>query len=591
MFGSREVWGIAFGSADLRAVRMTRSGDQASVSEMEIIPFAAGGEEADRDQQAREALQSLVAKHKIRGTVAISLPGNAVFSKFITLPPVEKKRVPEIVRYESRQQIPFPIDEVVWDYQLVKSELVPGEDIEVALFAVRREIVQGILANCLSAGLRPRVVQAAPLALCNFLEHDQPAGEPLAVLDVEREGTELLIIDGERTWPRSLGVGSQDLTKALQQKFQIPPEKAEELKQQAVKSKQADRLFGVMKPVLQNLAGQVQRTLGYYKSQHAEVRFGKVLLVGEFFEIPGIEGFFKEALRYEFARLGPPQRVQAEDLPGFAARAPALGVPLGLGLQALGLGRVGINLVPPESVQRERQAAKRPWVAAAVALTGVAAGLAGARASRDAQALSDVQVEADREINAVRQEIADLKKAKEASEEPRRKLEQMPALLRDPETMLPAEAFRDILMRAVGAVSNDIWVDILRIEPVKITSIPSRQDADRPAWLKEMKEKEAEKRSALKVTFSGRKVSKGEGRQEEQAFVQENFLSKIQAMSLQDPGTKAGTPFCERFDRDWFTSFRQETLEGEEFTTFTVEWIVNPAFYEILAASAPPPAS
>ena len=283
MFGSGDVWGIAFGSADLKAVKMSRTGDGIQVLEAEVIPYATpGGEETDRDTQVQQALQALVARHKIRReAVAIAVPGNAVFSKFITLPPVEKKRVPEIVKYESRQQIPFPIEEVVWDYQLVKPEPVPGEDIEVALFAMRREIIQGHLATCMAAGLRPKVVQAAPLAFCNFLRHENASEGALVVLDVDQDSTEVIILDGERCWPRSLGVGSQDLTAALQQKFQITPQKAEELKVQAVKSKQADRLFGVMKPVLQNLAGQVQRTLGFYKSQHADVRFEKVCLVGD----------------------------------------------------------------------------------------------------------------------------------------------------------------------------------------------------------------------------------------------------------------------------------------------------------------------
>ena len=105
MFGSADVWGIAFGNADLRAVKMSRSGEEIQVQEAEILPYAQAGEagEEDRDVQIRQTLQALVARHKIsRETVAISVPGNAVFSKFITLPPVEKKRVPEIVKYESR---------------------------------------------------------------------------------------------------------------------------------------------------------------------------------------------------------------------------------------------------------------------------------------------------------------------------------------------------------------------------------------------------------------------------------------------------------------------------------------------------------
>ncbi len=585
MFGASEVWGIAFGSSDLRAVKMSRSGEQVSLLEIEVIPYASGGAEeggGDRELKARQALQALVAKHKIRReTIAIAVPGNAVFSKFITLPPVEKKRVPEIVKYESRQQIPFPIDEVVWDYQLVKSDLVPGEDIEVALFAIRREIVHTHLATCLSAGLRPQVVQAAPLAFCNFLQFDQPSEEPVAILDVGQESTELLIIDGERYWPRSLSVGNQDLTSALQQKFQISLEKAEELKVQAVKSKQADRLFGVMKPVLQNLSGQVQRTLGFYKSQHTEVRFGRVLLVGEFFDLPGIEGFFKETLRYEIARLSAFRRVVPDeglDKGEFDAKSLSLGVAVGLGLQALGVGRIRTNLVPPETIQLQRRAAKRPWVAAAVLLAGSAVGLGAYRASQDSTVLKETSQGAEQAIKDVNTAISKLKQAREEPPKLLDELNKLPALLRDRDTGMPPDAFWEILKRVTEAVPEKlIWIDSLRIESVRFSEVPfliTQAKERRPPWCKDKGQAQT-----LRVTFEGRKVSSGDvgASKRDFAYVMENFVNQIQA--IQSPG--GSVPFCCRYGPAWF-AFRNETENGVPYYVFTVDFIVNPAFFDAL---------
>lgn len=576
MFGSGEVWGITIGGTSLRAVKMALDGEQASVLEAEIVPYASG-EDLDHEVKVRQALQALAEKHKMaRQTVAISIPGSAVFSKFITLPPVETKRVPEIVKYESRQQIPFPIEEVVWDYQPVKAEPLPGEEIEVALFAVRREIIQAYLASCESVGIVPTLVQTSPLALCNFLQNDQPSEEPLVVLDVGVENTELLIIDGERTWPRNIGVGTQNLTNALMKKFQISREKAEELRAQAAKAKQADRLFGVMKPELQNLSGQVQRTLGFYKSQHPEVRFSKVILAGEFFDIPGVEGFFKEALRYEFSRLAKPSRVEIEDgaRAAFETQAADLAVPTGLGLQALGLARIRVNLVLPELVQARQQAAKRPWVAAAVVMLGAAVGADFFQAMKDLEAANTVTAEVQAKTSEIDGVASKLDAAKKAPQPLEKELAQLPGLLMDRETGLPSRVFSDTLRLALAAVPvNEIWVEELDIHPVQVKDLGLTQEA-LPSALRGGKEKD--KRWVLRVGLRAQKV-KGDSQSQDLETIKKTLVDALRR-----------TPWFVGLHRDWISPNIKDAqdLEGRKFE-FTVEWFVNPEAYP----AAEPPAA
>ena len=581
MFGSEEVWGISIGSLDLRAVKMTQNADQVLVLEAEIIPYLSGeaGEGMDKDLKIRQALQMLVEKHKLKGQkVAIAVPGNAVFSKFITLPPVERKRVPEIVKYESRQQIPFPIEEVIWDYQPVKAEPLPGEEIEVALFAIRREIVQGTLAECLSAGLLPEVVQTAPLAFCNFLQYDQPTEEPVVVLDVARDGTELLIIDGERTWPRSIAVGSQDLTVALQKKFQIPLEKAEELRVQASKAKQADRLFSVMKPVLQNLAGQVQRTLGFYKSQHPEARFNRVVLAGECFQIPGVEAFFKETLRYDFVHLGLPKRLEADDgIPqaDFAARAPELAVPFGLGLQALGMARMRVNLVPPEHVQQRKQQAKRPWVAVSVLLLGSAMGMDYFQAIKERDALTAAQGAVVAKIADITAKGAALDKARTLPQPILGQLEKLPGLLLDRETGLPPRIFSDVLHEVVQVVPvHTIWMDGLALQPMQAKDLGAALTP--PAWCKDKDGKLRKDLWVLKVAFDGQRIFDG-SEEEMNKAVKEQFIDKLQKV-----------PYFSECKTSWITEAKsREEADGSSKWTFTAEWLVDPEAY--LKRLFPPP--
>src|SRR5207237_5739820 len=106
-----------------------------------------------------------------------SVPGQSGLARFIKLPPVESKKIPDIVRYEARQQIPFPLEEVVWDYQQMggSADVEDGFalDCEVGIFALKREQVNKALQPFVDAGVEVDLVQLTPIALYNMLVFDQ----------------------------------------------------------------------------------------------------------------------------------------------------------------------------------------------------------------------------------------------------------------------------------------------------------------------------------------------------------------------------------------------------------------------------------
>ena len=107
--------------------------------------------------------------------MAIAVPGQSGLARFIKLPPVERKKIPDIVKYEARQQIPFALEDVVWDYQ----PLVGSEDegyaieTEVGLFAMKRDQVARHLKPLEEAGIAVDIIQLAPLAIYNFVCFDR----------------------------------------------------------------------------------------------------------------------------------------------------------------------------------------------------------------------------------------------------------------------------------------------------------------------------------------------------------------------------------------------------------------------------------
>jgi len=369
------AWGIDIGDSAVKAVKLRRVGDSVVIQDYRTIPCETRPEEAsssDKEYRVRSALVTLLREVKLKGaTVVVSMPGRDVFPRFIPLPPVEKKRIPEIVRYEAKTQMPFPIEEVIWDYQPISGAVGPGEETEVALFAIKKATVYGFLTNLQLAHLNPDIVEITPLALYNFLMHDRSIEVGTVVIDVGSGNTDLVIIDGDRFWTRSVSISGNDITRALQEKYQISFEEAENLKRKAATSKQADKLFGAMRPILDDLIGEIQRSIGYYKAQTRNVRIEKVILLGNAFKLHGLVDYFRKGLDYEVTLLDSLQRVKigpGADAAKFEPELPNYGVAIGLALQGLGLARVSIDMMPEDIVRARIVKKKVPYGAAAVAL-------------------------------------------------------------------------------------------------------------------------------------------------------------------------------------------------------------------------------
>jgi Tfp pilus assembly PilM family ATPase len=162
------AWGIDVGNRALKAVRLVRDGDNLRLDDVEIIEHAqilsASGD--NRDDLIRASIAELAARKNIKGVqVGIAIPGNSSFARTIKLPPVEKKKIPEIVKFEAVQQIPFPLDDVEWAWQLFEQDDSP--EAEVGIFAIRKDVVNEIVGAYTAQKLNVQLVQTSPLAAYN----------------------------------------------------------------------------------------------------------------------------------------------------------------------------------------------------------------------------------------------------------------------------------------------------------------------------------------------------------------------------------------------------------------------------------------
>src|SRR5579859_6026737 len=172
------VWGIDLGQCALKAVRLQEIDGQLTATAFDYVehPKILSQPDADPDQLTREALEKFLSRNSLRGDlVVISIPGQSGLARFVKLPPVEEKKITDIVRFEAKQQIPFNLEEVVWDYQKLGSGAVTdgfAMETEIGLFAIKRDTVTRYLQHFKDVHVEVHVVQMAPLALCNFVAYD-----------------------------------------------------------------------------------------------------------------------------------------------------------------------------------------------------------------------------------------------------------------------------------------------------------------------------------------------------------------------------------------------------------------------------------
>ncbi|HRU07323.1 MAG TPA: type IV pilus assembly protein PilM, partial [Candidatus Brocadiia bacterium] len=370
------VWGLDLGDSALKAVKMARAGAKLAIQDFQVIRYRElAGENKSRKKEdlVFQALMEFFRKpDRQRTRFVASIPSQSFFSRFIGLPPVQKNRVAEIVRYEARQQIPFDLSEVIWDYQLVRPDFMPGEEIEIGLFAVKKDVVNSFLNQFVMAQDWLESIQIAPLALYNFVRYDGQAEKPTVVIDIGSQSTDLLIVQDTKFWLRNLPIAGNSFNAILEKKFNISADEAENVKVNLAQSKHRRTVFEVLKPALKDLVAEIQRSVGYYKSLAGDVKFDEVLLMGEGFKLYGLHKFLSDQLQYRVRPLTEVRDIayagKADREEEFKTHLPGLAVAIGLGLQGMRAGEVTVDLMPEEFVLRRELKRKRGPAALAVGL-------------------------------------------------------------------------------------------------------------------------------------------------------------------------------------------------------------------------------
>src|SRR5689334_17335096 len=173
MLKSKSFLAVDFGAGSLKLAEFEiNEAGGLRLKQYAIKPLGAeGAQESAREALIQKALQETMAEKGAKArTVNVCAPGFHVFSKFVKLPPVDAGKVTQIIQYEAQQNVPFPLEEVVWDYQILGT--APSGELEVLLVAIKSDVVEGLFRVTEAAGLHLLVVDVSPAALCNSFRYN-----------------------------------------------------------------------------------------------------------------------------------------------------------------------------------------------------------------------------------------------------------------------------------------------------------------------------------------------------------------------------------------------------------------------------------
>jgi len=383
------VWGIDIGQCSVKALRCEIGEDEETIvaDAFDYIeyPKVLSQPEADPIELIREALEQFLSRNDVQGDkIAMSVAGQAGLSRFFKPPPVDAKMISDIVKYEARQQIPFALEDVIWDFQLIGGTEVDGfvMDAEVGIFAMKRDAVFKALQPFLDADVEIDIVQLAPLSIYNVVCYDvlkdvpapediDPDNPPesLVVVAMGTETTDLVITNGNKLWQRNIPLGGNHFTKQLTKELKLTYAKAEHLKRNARQAEDPKTVFQVMRPIFNDLVTEIQRSVGFFQSIDRQAKIGRMVMLGNAVKLPGLRQYLSKNLGQEAIKVESYDRLTGsaviESKP-FKDNVLSFSVCYGLCLQGLEQSSIRTNLLPREFITERLIREKKPWAVASL---------------------------------------------------------------------------------------------------------------------------------------------------------------------------------------------------------------------------------
>jgi len=347
---AKSLVGLDIGSSAVKAVELKPAGKGYKVTAFgaESVPPDSIVDGAIIDGAAvADAIRRLFDGNKIQTKdVAASLSGNAVIVKKITLPIMTEAELSESIYWEAEQYIPFDIQDVNLDYQILDpGDAASGKStMDVLLVAAKKEKIADYTGVIAQAGRSAVVVDVDAFALQNAFEvnYGIEPGQVVVLLNAGASATNINILQGDQSvFTRDISIGGNAYTEALQKELNLPFEQADQLKRgEAVDGVTFDDARPVLRAVSENVMLEIQKTFDFFKATAASDRIDRIVVSGGASRAEGFLEMLTERFEAPVELFDPfkkvsfdAKRFQVQSVEGLA---PTAAVAVGLALRRAG---------------------------------------------------------------------------------------------------------------------------------------------------------------------------------------------------------------------------------------------------------------
>ncbi len=427
---------------------------------------------ADDQQWVRavgDAMRRVSTVLKLRHyRIAILVPGHLSLTKYIKVPHVDEAKRQRIIQFEARQNIPYALEEVVWDYQIVHDD---GIDFEVALCAIKLEIVEALLVQCRDIGFEPHVIEPSCMAQVNafgFCYRD--ARQSTLLINVGARSTNLVFLREDRYFVRNITLAGGAVTQAMAEELGRGLTEAERLKLECIRRgadepelADARRAFdNARQSFAARLSLEITRSIANYRRQSSVEPPTRVLVTGLGSQMPALTTLLAEKLKIPVEAYEPLRgvtfgtgAVEGE----IRADAHMVGETVGAALRLYQRGLAQFNLLPVSVLRARAFRRREPFIvtAAAVLIGALVVPMMVVWVTRDAY--REKAFSLDNQALPLRSFSAKIRQARADADKIHQEIDGIKGLVETKSNWI--SLFRDLQERLVKI--EDVWLDSLEV--------------------------------------------------------------------------------------------------------------------------------
>jgi len=371
-FGAGSLKAAEFEPTDTGVIRLRQFG-------LRSLGFE-GSQDVSRERALNKATPELLAERGFAArNVNACAAGYHVFSKFVKLPQVDASKVAQIIQYEAQQNVPFPLEEVAWDYQILGTS--PAGEFEVLLVAIKNDVVESLFRTAEAGGLKVQLVDVSLASLANAFRYNYGDQEGCSMLlDIGAKTSNLLFFEEGKVYARGINIGANSISQDFASEAKVRFAEAEQFKiaegfvslggayEEPDNPRQA-QISKIARQVMTRLHIQVNQTIQFYRGQQGGGAPQRLFLAGGASIMPYTAQFFAEKLNLAVEYFNPFRNIEIDpsiNLEELAGVAHAFGEVVGLGLRNVAQCPLEMNLMPKKFLKRQELAQKQPYFMATV---------------------------------------------------------------------------------------------------------------------------------------------------------------------------------------------------------------------------------